>query len=133
MCAEVIVFNNTAPVGVYHIRALVLITYSVTPVVVVSKTAARPSEYWYIKLFKRVYYISSHSVYILYSAVRFYINSFIDTASEVFRKLTVNIFVYNAVPAFCVDLHICHCFILLLCLYYFPAFKVPLYERISLR
>src|SRR5690606_41157864 len=63
MCTEAVVFNHSAPVGIYHFRTLFAWTYTVAPMVFISETASRPAQIGNFNLFKSIDDIVSVTIF----------------------------------------------------------------------
>ena len=90
VCSEAIILCNASPMGIDHLRTLATWTDTVTPVVFVGKATARPAQIRYINMFKSGDNIVPHSVRIRNLRVFPYPKAIIDTSSQMFGKLSVD-------------------------------------------
>ena len=87
---KTIILGYTTPVRVYHIGAIFTRTYSITPVVFITKTTTRPAEVGNIYFFQRFYYIQADAVFLRYLQCITYPESVIDATTQVFGKMSIN-------------------------------------------
>ena len=93
VCAERIIFNNSAPVGVDHFFAHFFRADTVFPMVFVGKASARPAKNGNTHLFKRVNNVTAHTVYIRNVGILTYKKTFINTSAEMLAEMAVDILV----------------------------------------
>ena len=82
MCTKAVVFYNTAPVCVDHFFTCFLWSDAVFPVVFICETSTRPAKYRNLDMLQCFYYICTHSVLIRNRRILTYIDSFVDTSSQ---------------------------------------------------
>ena len=93
MCSERIVFNNTAPIGIYHLFSVFFRTDAVFPMVFVGKTAAGPTQNGNPHFFKCIYGVATHTVFVWYFRIFADIKSLVNTSAEMFAEMAVNILI----------------------------------------
>ena len=87
---EAVVLDNTAPVGVDHFFAAFFRSDTVFPVIFICKTSARPAQYRNFDIFQCFNNIGTHSVHVRNIGIFSYIESFINTSSQMLRKLSLD-------------------------------------------
>ena len=87
---EAVVLDNAAPVGVNHLLAAFLRTDTVLPVILIRKASARPAQYRNFDIFQCFNNIGTHSIHVRNIGIFSYIESFINTSSQMLRKLSLD-------------------------------------------
>ncbi|OPZ70388.1 MAG: hypothetical protein BWY82_02081 [Verrucomicrobia bacterium ADurb.Bin474] len=93
MGSKVIVFDDTAPMGVEHAWAFLAWADAITPVVFVRKTPAGPTQLWNLQFLQRSQHVIAVAVGIGNRRIRSDPDSFVNAMAEVFGELTVDVFV----------------------------------------
>ncbi|MNI05969.1 hypothetical protein D3C73_589370 [compost metagenome] len=93
MCAEMVVLDNPAPVGVDHPLAGFWKADTVLPVILIGEAAARPAQHGNIELAQRSNHIIADTVCIRNRRILAHPNAFIDTSAEMLGEMPVNIFI----------------------------------------
>ena len=112
MCAEAVILDHTAPVGIDHLFALLLWPDSVHPVILVCKAAAWPAKDRNLDLSECIYDILSHAIDIGNVRVFTDIDSLVDAATQMLRKMSVDFLIDSVFFMRSVDVIFCHDFIL---------------------
>ena len=108
MGSETVVLYHSAPVSINHLFPCFFRSYTVFPVIFIRKAAARPAQNRHFHFLQGLHHITSHAIDILNRGVFSHINPFVDTSSQMFRKMSVNFFVDFAYFLFCVNYKSCH-------------------------
>ena len=87
---ETVVLDNAAPVGVDHFFAAFFRSDTVFPVIFICKTSARPAQYRNFDIFQCFNNIGTHSIHVRNIGIFSYIESFINTSSQMLRKLSLD-------------------------------------------
>ena len=103
MRTEAVILNYAAPMGVDHFLSAFLRTDTVSPVIFVCETAARPAQHGNLHFFKRLYNVVSHTVCVGNVGIFSHINTFINTSSQMFRKMSLNFRIDVAFLIFGID------------------------------
>ena len=103
MCAERVVFDNAAPVCVYHALAVFFWPDAVLPVVFVCKAAARPAQVRNVNVLECLYYGLVVSVYVWNLRVFAYTEAAVDTAAQMLGKMPVYVGADGLLFVLCVD------------------------------
>ena len=82
MCTKAVILYHTAPVCVDHFFTCFLWSDTVFPVVFICETSTRPAKYRNLDMLQCFYYICTHSVLIRDRRILTYIDSFVDTSSQ---------------------------------------------------
>ena len=82
MSTKAVIFYNTAPVCVDHFLTCFFRADTIFPVVFICETATRPAKYRNLDVLQCFYYICTHSVLVRDRGILSYIDSFIDTSSQ---------------------------------------------------
>ena len=108
MRAEAVVLHNAAPVGIDHLLAAFFRTDAVFPVILIREASARPAQNRNPDLFQGFNNVAAHAVHIRYIGVLSHIDALIDAASEMFRKMTVDLLIDFALFNSSIDIIIRH-------------------------
>ena len=92
MGSETVIFDRSAPVVVDHFRTVLFRAYTVHPVILIGKAAARPAEVGDLQLFQGVEHIITIPLCIRYVRVGTHPKAAINTSSEMLGKLSVDVF-----------------------------------------
>ena len=90
MCTKAVILYHTAPVCVDHFFTCFLWSDTVFPVIFICKTSARPAQYRNFDIFQCFNNIGTHSVHVRNIGIFSYIESFINTSSQMLRKLSLD-------------------------------------------
>ena len=86
---KAVIFYNTAPMGVNHLFTFFFWTDSIFPVIFICKASARPAQNRNLQFLQSLHDVLTHSVNVGNIAVFSHVNSFINTSSEMFGKMSV--------------------------------------------
>ena len=92
MGSETVIFDRSAPVVVDHFRTVLFRAYTVHPVILIGKAAARPAEVGDFQLFQGVQHVVSVAPGIGNFGFGADPKPSIDTGSEMFGELAVDVF-----------------------------------------
>ena len=116
MSAERVVFLSAAPVVVDECATVFLWTDTVHPVIVVGKAASWPAHYWDVEVLECFEHVLAIAVDVRDVAVWTNPESAVDTRTEVFRELTIDLIWDDVLALFRVDgelhvlcVHCCEC------------------------
>ena len=82
MCTKAVIFYHTAPVCIDHFFTCFLWSDTVFPVVFICEASTRPAKYRNPDMLQCFYYVCTHSVLIRDLGIFAYIDSFVDTSSQ---------------------------------------------------
>ena len=108
MSAEAVVLQHAAPVRIDHLLALFLRPNAVHPVILIGKTASRPTQERNLHLPQCVHHIRAHAVYVLYAGIRTNVQSLVDSSSKMLRKLPLNFRIDVSLFLLLIDQNFCH-------------------------
>src|SRR5690554_5627707 len=114
MSPKMVVLGYSTPMGINHGGTFFFRSNAILPMIFVGKTTPGPTQYWHFQSLQCFYYVIPNTPSVGNLRIRSYIDSFVDTSSEVFREMSIDVSVNSTLWLVHVDLNVCHNYPLLI-------------------
>ena len=108
MGTEAVIFRHTAPVGVDHLLAVLLRADTVLPVVFICEASTGPAQHRKLHLLQGCHHIVTHAFGIGDLGILSYIQSLINTSSQMLREIAVKFRIDMSLFLLFVNINLCH-------------------------
>ena len=108
MGTKAVILNNSTPVSIDHLLAVLFRADAVLPVIFIGKTSAGPAKNRDLQFLKSFNNVLTHSVDIIDVVAVFYIKTLVNTSSKVLREMSLNLRIYVSFVALWIDAEFKH-------------------------